>query len=204
MNTFQNPVITQTNSGEIIPASCNNERGVIRSHLIVLDSRLRDFNRYPNANHFRLNLPREYKGVFSIELLNATIPIVGTENYVIMSIAANGRALAVLDGAQTNSITQQIFTNLFDDAFVKIPLIQHFAAQTTTFWKKDELRAVFYPKPRFESIRDIEITLEQYGPAGSAFGTTVPYPLAPVVPPITVNPSPADNISLVIEIVASS
>lgn len=200
MDTYRNPIYTQTNQGPLIEPSWENKRGILNSHIIAVDSRNRDYNFFPSAQRFKIRLPDTYHNVYSVEVLNACIPIVGTENYVSLRIPD----LGTVEGAQTTSQTQDIFTSLFDDAFLEIPLIEHFAAQNVTFWRKDELRAIKYFEPRKSELKELEFILEQWGPAGSAFGTIVPYPLAVLVPPITVNPNPVDNVKYMIEIVASN
>ena len=45
-----------------------------RQTTIVVNSRDRNYNNYPNPNHFRYSLRRPLTNVLSIELINATIP----------------------------------------------------------------------------------------------------------------------------------
>jgi len=200
MDTYRNPVYTQTNQGPLIAPSWENKRGILNSHIVPVDSRLRDYNFFPSAQRFKIRLPQTYHNVFSVELLNACIPIVGTDKYVMLRIPQ----LEVLQGAQTTSRTQDIFNPIFDGSFLKIPLIEHFAGQGLTFWRKDELRAIKFFEPRKSELAELEFVLEQWGGAGTPFETVIPYPLAIEALPVTDNPDPDDNVTFVLEIVASN
>lgn len=209
MDTFRNPVYTQTNQGKLIHPSWENQRGILASHIIHVDSRVRDFDLFPNANHFKVKLPTNLHNVFSIELLNACIPIkpnvpllVTDEHYLMLKIQeGSSGSIGVGEGAL--STLGDNFSPLFDDSLAKIPLIENFSGTGFTFWRKDELRAIKYFEPRRSELSSLEITLEQIA-AGGAFGSTILYPLVPVVPPITLIPNSSNDIKLTFEIVASN
>ncbi len=202
MDTYRNPVYTQTNQGNMVEPSWQNNRGIFTSHIIDVDSRVRNFDIFPNPNHFKIRLPCVYHNVYSVELLNACIPIVPNtpllptdEPYVVMRIAG----IPVGEGALTTG-TSTIFSPLFDGAFAKIPLIEHFSGVGYTFWRKDERRAIKYFEPRKSELGELEIFLEQMN-AGGPIGTIVPYPLANVALPVLVIPNP--EVTYTFEIVAS-
>lgn len=205
VDIWRNPIYTQTNQGKLVEPSWENNRGILTSHIINVDSRIREFEVYPNANHFKIKFPESYKNVYSIELLNACIPIVpnspllaADEKYVVMEI----EEFDTTSGALTTGVSPN-FTPLFDKAIAKIPLIEHFSGSGVTFWRKDELRAIKYFEPRKASLSGLEISLRQMT-AGSAFGTTGLYPLADVALPIATIPTSENEVSYVFEIVSSN
>lgn len=58
-------------------------------HFLVVSSRSRDHTVYPGTSHYRLSLPKEYKNVHSIELVQAIIPDknnVALEPYLLLKI----------------------------------------------------------------------------------------------------------------------
>ncbi len=203
MDTYRNPVYTQTNQGQIIQPSWENQRGIINSHIVQVDSRVRNFDLFTNPNHFRIKLPQIYHNVASIELLHACIPIVpntplqpADEKYVVMRL----RGIPGGSGAEPTGISTNN-SPIFDEAFAKIPLIEHFSGIGFTFWRKDELRAITHFQPRRSELAELEISLVQMG-TGTPLGTVVPYPLTAVVPPVTLTPNP--EVTYVFEIVSSN
>jgi len=52
----------------------NNNINDLNTSIVVIDSRNRDYNKYPNANDYVIKLSTEYKRVHEIELLYSMIP----------------------------------------------------------------------------------------------------------------------------------
>lgn len=206
MNTDKNPVGVQSVRGFVNP-TFNNNRGVISSHIVTIDSRARDYNAYPSAARFRVVLPVELKGVKSIHLVSASIPIrpfpitAADEKSVVVFIKAGQHKLKVVESI--NSTATEFFVDLYNEAAAVIPLINNGPADTT-FWQRKVLKEFpFYAQPPLETINTLDIELRQVEPA-AVFGSTIRYPLTAAVPPITLNPASTNEILLTLEIISSS
>jgi hypothetical protein len=51
-----------------------SDKPIINKHYFALDSRQRDFNKYPNSNNYNISIPERYRNVTSIELKAAMLP----------------------------------------------------------------------------------------------------------------------------------
>lgn len=71
-------------------------------HTILLDSRDRDFESYPNPSDYRIMLPTIYKNIQSARLVSAEIP---ASFYVFTAEAHNTSLDITLDGGSTYTIT---------------------------------------------------------------------------------------------------
>ncbi|GAF84294.1 unnamed protein product [marine sediment metagenome] len=211
MDTYRNPIYTQTNQGKLIEPSWENNRGILNSHIVHVDSRVRDFPNYLSANNFKFKLPQVYHNVYSIELLHACIPILpapplvaANEQYVVLRLTAGSKNLGEGSTAQPTGSTSANYTPVFDDAFAKIPLMDNFGGTPFTFWRKDELRAIHYFQPRASELGEIRIQLLQM-PQGLPIGSSpIPYPLPNVALPVLNVPTAANEVTYVFEIVSSN
>ena len=51
-----------------------SDKPIINKHYFALDSRQRDFIKYPNSNNYNISIPERYRNVTSIELKAAMLP----------------------------------------------------------------------------------------------------------------------------------
>lgn len=202
VDTYRNPTYIQTNHGKIVEPSWENNRGILNSHIVPIDSRLRDYNLYPSANNFKVRLAQIYHNVRSIELLDAIIPIKGSQLYVSLKLSGSGRILNH-EAGETTALAPNVSNPLLNDSFALIALTPDFATDEITHWEKGERRHIHYYQPPLSTLDTLQITLEEWGAVGSAFDTVNLYGLATEAPPVTTNPDPTENILLIFEIVCS-
>lgn len=50
------------------------DKPIVSKHIFAIDSRQRDYDKYPNANNYNITIPDRYRNVTSIELKAATLP----------------------------------------------------------------------------------------------------------------------------------
>jgi hypothetical protein len=65
------------------------------THIVHVDSRDRDFTRFPDPNSYRVRLPRKYEHVLSARLLGAELP----SSYFVFSAALGNTQLTVVHNA---------------------------------------------------------------------------------------------------------
>jgi hypothetical protein len=70
-------------------------------HHVLVDSRDRDFDKFPNPNEYRVRLPRQYKNVVGARLLSADVP----SSFFVFSAAHGNTAMTVTVGAATAEVT---------------------------------------------------------------------------------------------------
>lgn len=190
------------------------ERG---AHMVTVDSRNRNRQQFPNANHFRIQFQQPYKGVYSVELLNAIIPIPQagaiTERYVTI----RSRELQTNEPGQATNSEQNAFgqnspyySANADLSFAQIPLIPNFPLAYTggndanalqaTQWKKSECRVIKRFFPLKSELRYIDIELVLRNNTNGFFL----YPFTNENPDPSVPTSPEQNIVLQFEIVSKT
>ena len=227
VDLFRNPTKPVDNWGAVLKPydteEDNNRHAERAAHMVVVDSRNRNRTRYPSANNFRVQLLHPVRGVYSVELLSAIIPIpqdgmgnpIVTERYVTIA----SPELALMEPAQATNGDQTAFalgspyySPSGDQAFAEIPLIPNFPlaytggnasdAETTqaTHWRKSECRVIkrFFPFKSELRYLDLSLVLR------NNFTGTLPYPLAdestdPVDPT-----DPELNVLYIFEIVAKT
>jgi hypothetical protein len=181
MQVEGNPVVVVNNDGKRIYNDYKNLRGDVSSKFVAIDSRMRDTNIYPNAYNFKINFEKEYKGVYSIELITAILPIpiqegeeegtferVCPNTYVVMTLD-QGWKIESIDSAQsTNKTDSAFYADIFDNAFAVIPLVENHRlevdstanpAVSYSYWERDSLRFIKRFMPKKESIKGLHIQL---------------------------------------------
>lgn len=195
-----------------------SERG---AHMVTVDSRNRNRTRFPNANNFRIQFQQPYKGIYSVELLSAIIPIPEAAAITERYVAIRSRELQTCEPGQATNAAQNAFgvdspyysPNL-DLSFAQIPLIPNFPLAYTggnaagavppvlqaTHWKKSEARVVkrFYPFKAELRYIDIELILR------NNTNGEIPYPFTNEAANPATPTAPENNIVLQFEIVAKT
>jgi hypothetical protein len=67
------------------------DKPIVAKHIFAIDSRQRDYEKYPNANNYNLSIPERYRNVTSIELKAAMLPrseynVNGSNKYLDFSV----------------------------------------------------------------------------------------------------------------------
>jgi len=198
-----------------------NRRGELASHIINVDSRARNRNRYPNANNFIVNMPVPFKYVLSIELLNATVPIpdpevAGWNGVAPRYFVIRSNILEQLEGAETTNPAQTAFFDVSGNpisyhgtitnrAFVTLPVLNNFpshfnADHAALYWRKSECRVIkrfFPPRATIDSI-DIQLFFP------NNVGREHPWPFTDENPDPTVATSPELNVLFTFEVVCKN
>lgn len=83
-----------------IRATHPSEKITTVEHTVVIDSRQRDFKRYPNPSRYKIELGRIYKNVTSIELKGSIIPkscynVHNTNSYIDFSIGSSVTSIRI-------------------------------------------------------------------------------------------------------------
>lgn len=229
VDLYKNPTSPVDNWGAVLrPYDTDadlHRLGERAAHMVTVDSRNRNRFLFPNANNFRMKLKARYEGVYSVELLNAIIPIpqdgqgvsLVTERYVTL----RSQELEMFEPAQGANPEQYPSPNLGNDpwyaansdgGFAHIPLIPNFPRAYTggnasdadtmqaTFWKKSECRVIkrFFPFRSALEYLDIALVLRTNA------GTVVPYPFADENTDPADPTNPEQNVILQFEIVAKT
>ncbi len=189
-----------------------NERA---AHMVTIDSRNRNRNAFPNANNFRMQFQTPYKGVYSVELLNAIIPIPEAGAITERYVAIRSEVLQTCEPAQAanpnqNPFVQRYYSSNLDTAFTQIPLIPNFALAYSggndpgdtqaTHWKKSECRVIKRFFPIKAELRYIDLELVLRNNTNGFF----PYPFLDENADPTVATDPENNIVLQFEIVSKT
>lgn len=163
MDIVRNPVISETNWGQRIGPSWNNELGVIPSHQVVVDSRIRDLNYYPSAAEFEVQLRSDVKSVYSIEVLSIMVPISAAtgENWVALEIEGMDSHEGVNSHDGSNS------TGVYDSSILIVPLIREDfgpsgASRDVAWWRRNEKRAIKYFKGRKGQFNTLKFRLNLF------------------------------------------
>ncbi len=69
-NQLPDPAINEPFNRATHPA----DKPVVAKHIFAIDSRQRDYDKYPNANNYNMSIPERYRNVTSIELKAAMLP----------------------------------------------------------------------------------------------------------------------------------
>lgn len=217
---YENPTTPIDNWGSILP-SYTSKSDYLRlneqpGHIITVDSRNRNRSVFPNANNFRVQLQYPLKGVYSVELLNAIIPIPNTDPDITERyVTIRSSALQVCEPAQASNPNQNSFgvsyySSNLDEAFAVIPLIPNFPraysggndamAVQATHWKRSECRIIkrFFPLKSELRYLDFELVLR------NNTNGFVPYPFTNENPDPEVATNPENNIVLQLEIVSKT
>lgn len=67
---FEDPALNEPFNRATHPA----DKPIIAKHIFAVDSRQRDYNKYPNANNYNIPVPDRYRNVTGIELKAAMLP----------------------------------------------------------------------------------------------------------------------------------
>jgi hypothetical protein len=142
MNTFSNfpnsigMSLQQVNSDYdpyiIKPPDRNKTHGNISRHLII-DSRDRDYLKYPNSNKYRVEVPQEWKDIVSLELTLAQIPNtyynVSADNngFYISESPDNVLGIDIPDGQYTNETLIDALNGKYGDLFINFQSKLNFA-----------------------------------------------------------------------------
>jgi len=225
MDTYRNPVRPVDSWGYKPPAYDKpedlNRLGELDSHTLIVDSRARNRNRFPNANSFEIEFQSPLKYVYSVELLSAIVPIPAADNPGWLSagpryFVIKSRRLQELEIGQTTNPTQTAFlgpagnpltytSSITMNGFVDLPLLNnypsHFNAQEAClYWRKSEYRVFkrFFPPEDTLNRLDIELWVpdDQQG--------EYRYPFADENPDPTVDTDPEQNIVLKFEIMGKN
>jgi len=184
---YRNPVRPLDNYGNVLPAydtpDTENGRGIINSHIVIIDSRNRNRRLFPNANSFVMDFMTHYNNVYSIELLNVILPIpsdAGTartdERYAMLRLQIPGyNNVPLIEPAITSqpletdpppNNSSSWYSGVSDQGFAMIPLVPNFPIayydtplRNGTFWRKSELRVVKRFFPLVSELRRIQLTL---------------------------------------------
>ena len=221
VDLYKNPTMPVDNWGAVMKPY-DNEADHLRikeraAHMVLVDSRNRNRTRYPNANNFRVQLQHPVRGVYSVELLSAIIPIPEAPAITERFVTIRSPQLQVTEPAQATNSEQNAFalqspyySASGDQAFAQIPLIPNFplaysggneAGDTqATHWKKSECRVIkrFFPFKSELRYLDIELVLRDNS------NGTIPYPFPDEAADPAVDTDPEFNIVLVLEIVAKT
>ena len=221
VDLFRNPTLPVDNWGAVMK-SYDNEADHLRikeraAHMVLVDSRNRNRTRYPNANNFRVQLQHPVRGVYSVELLSAIIPIPEAGAITERFVTIRSPQLQVTEPAQATNGEQNAFalqspyySPAGDQAFAQIPLIPNFPLAYTggndpgdtqaTHWKKSECRVIkrFFPFKAELRYLDIELVLR------NNTNGTIPYPFIDEAANPATPTDPENNIVLVLEIVAKT
>jgi hypothetical protein len=101
-----------------------NAPGHSNSHTILIDSRDRDTTKYPNANSYRVLLPKAIRNVTSARLVSAEIP--GTfyvftsergNTTLRVSVGATAHTITIPDGNYSASTMLTVLQTQLNDAF---------------------------------------------------------------------------------------
>lgn len=227
MDSYRNPVSPVDSWGQVYPAYDTpkdlNRRGEIASHIVLVDSRARNRNQWPNANNFEVSLPTPLKYVYSVELLSAIVPIPAsgapgwggrTPRYFVIK----SRQLQQLEGGQTTNPAQTAFlspaglpltytSNITNDAFVDLPILNnfpsHFGAAPTAaglYWRKSEYRVIKRYFPPIENLAKLDFQLRVRDELQGEYA----WPFTNENPDPSVATSPELNIVLKFEIVGKN
>lgn len=105
---FNNPTQNnyEYNSLIIKPPDRNKTHGTITKTLVI-DSRDRDYNKYPNSNEFRVEITEEYRDVTSLELVYGQLPnnyynIKNSNNNFIISEKNKIYQIGIPEGSYNN------------------------------------------------------------------------------------------------------
>jgi hypothetical protein len=191
-----NPTFVRDSWGNVITPSNHNRMGEHDSYIITIDSRERDVAKFANANNFQVWLPRAFKNVYSIELLEATIPIPAAivDRFVALRIdeapiIEQAHGAGYTDITPTSVDTSQktisgggsVVNTWARDSMAVIPLSSDIAVpggvgtftRPATWFRRTERRVIkrFYPVKG--KIERLHISLNQHG---TAIGAVTAYP----------------------------
>ena len=113
------------NSVIIKPPDRNKTHGTITKNLVI-DSRDRDYNIYPNSNKFRVEITEEYKDVTSLELVYGQIPNnyynirENVNNHFIISDNNNIYQIEIPEGSYDNNKLIDILNGNYGNLFNQI------------------------------------------------------------------------------------
>lgn len=72
--TYFNKLPNPATNEQFNRATHPSDKPVISKHIFAIDSRQRDYDKYPNANNYSIPIPERYRNVTSIELKAAMLP----------------------------------------------------------------------------------------------------------------------------------
>jgi len=110
----------------IKPPDRNKTHGNISRH-IVIDSRDRDYLKYPDSNKYRVDIPQEFKDIISIELTLAQIPNtfynINSSNNTFYLNDGNGiiYTIYIPEGQYNNELLIDTLNGKYGDLFMSYP-----------------------------------------------------------------------------------
>ena len=125
-NTFNNSIqeVNTIYSDVLIkPPDRNKTHGSTSRHLII-DSRDRDYLKYPSSNKYRVEIPQEWKDIVSLELTLAQIPNtfyninVLNNIFYISDIPNNILSVQIPEGQYTNKTLIDSLNGKYGDLFI--------------------------------------------------------------------------------------
>ena len=125
-NTFNNSIqeVNTIYSDVLIkPPDRNKTHGSTSRHLII-DSRDRDYLKYPSSNKYRVEIPQEWKDIVSLELTLAQIPNtfynINTSNniFYISDIPNSILSVQIPEGQYTNKTLIDSLNGKYGDLFI--------------------------------------------------------------------------------------
>ncbi len=110
----------------IKPPDRNKTHGSISKHLVV-DSRDRDYQKYPSSSAYRIEIPQEWKDITSLELTLAQIPNTfyniseGNNSFYISDVMGNISVFDIPEGQYTNKSLLDALNGKYGDIFQTFP-----------------------------------------------------------------------------------
>ena len=107
----------------IKPPDRNKTHGSISKHLVI-DSRDRDYLKYPNSNEYRVEVPQEWKDIVSLELSLAQIPNTfynisdGNNVFYISDSVNNIASINIPEGQYNNQLLIDTLNGKHGDLFI--------------------------------------------------------------------------------------
>lgn len=117
---FQNPSSVMFNTSTSHPLIPNSNDYIVYKKYVSIHSEDRDILKYPNSNHFEIEMPEDITNIYSLRLINWTFPA----NYNSFSIA-NANVIMYFritkpynpgENMVFNPLEQAIFTCLFESS----------------------------------------------------------------------------------------
>jgi len=132
-------------------------KGVRTQHVVNIDSRARDHNKFSNPNAYRIQLKRPFKKIVKLELVTAEIPhtdFVINENNNLLDVTDDGNTVTVIlpiGDYDSNELANQLKTSL--DALGFSTWTISFANGKYTFSSTNNFSLLFSSGTNADSIK---------------------------------------------------